>query len=63
MLWSLSYRFFFIGDKIATDHFRHEIIPKLKKNDRLKFAPDVALNIVIGKVKPRCKFSYKVLKE
>ena len=60
---SLSYNFYFIGDKVADGYFKDEIIPSLKASNRLKFAQDVALNRVRDKEKPRCKLLYKVLKE
>ena len=51
-----------IGDKISADHFKDEIAPSLKANNRLKFDQDVALNHVREKGKPRRKPSYKLLK-
>ena len=44
MLCSLSYSFYFVGDKIDDDCFKDEITPSLKSNDRLKFFQDVAMN-------------------
>ena len=35
----------------------------LRANDRLTFSQDMALNHASEKVKPRCKLSYKLLKE
>ena len=52
-----------IGDKIAADHFKDEIAPLLKANNRLKLAQYVALNNVREKVKPQCEISYKLFKE
>ena len=46
MFCSLSYEFYFIGDEIASDHFKDEMTPLLKANDELKFAQDMALNNV-----------------
>ena len=60
---SLSSTFFLIVDKIAADLFKDGITTYLKANDRLKFAQDMAINIVREKVKPRTKFYYKTLKE
>ena len=50
VLCSLSSEFYFIGDKIAADHFWKKITPSLKKNDGIQFAEDVVLNHVIEKV-------------
>ena len=60
---SLSYEFYFIGDKIAADNFKYEITPSLKANARLKFYQDATLNCAIYKEKIRYKLSYKVLNE
>ena len=60
---SLSSALFFIGDNIFADHFKEEITPSLKANNRLTFSQDVAFNHVSEKGKPQCKLSYKVLKE
>ena len=46
VICSLSYTFFFVGNKIAADCFKEEIIRSLKSNDRLKFAQDGAFNRV-----------------
>ena len=46
MFCSLSYSFYLIGDKIAADDFKDGIKPSIKLNDRLKFAQDVAMDIV-----------------
>ena len=40
-VFSLLSIFFFVGDKIATDHFEYLITPFCKPNDRLKFSQDV----------------------
>ena len=53
----------FIGDKIASGHFKDEITPSLKADDKIKCFQGVALNRVRNKGKPRCKLSYKVLNE
>ena len=52
MLCSLSSEFYFVGDKIATDSFKDEIAPYIKKNKRLKIPQYVAINHVREKVKP-----------
>ena len=39
---SLSSAFLFVGNKVAADYFKDEIIPSLKENNRLKLADDVA---------------------
>ena len=44
VLSSLSSALFFIGDKIAVDWFKDEMIPSLKAKNRLKFPEDLALN-------------------
>ena len=49
VLFSFSSLFYLIGDKIATDCLKYEIIPSLKANDRLKLDQDVALNHVRDK--------------
>ena len=36
--------FFFVGEKVDTDHFKYDIIPSLKIKDRFKFSPDAAMN-------------------
>ena len=59
----LSYSFYFIGDKMYADCFLDKTTPSLKANDRLKFYQDVAFNRVEEKGNPRCKISYKILKE
>ena len=51
MLCPLEYKFDFIGDKIAANHFKDKITSSLKGNDRFKFSRDVALNRVIEKGK------------
>ena len=61
--FSFLYSFFFIGNKFSADRFKDGITPSLKANDRLTFSQDVALNYVRDKGKPRCKLSYKLLKE
>ena len=38
---SLSFVFYFVGDKILSNRFKDEINPSLKANKRLKFAQDV----------------------
>ena len=63
MFCSLSYVFFFIGDKIDADHFKDKITPSLNSDDRLKLDQDVVMDLVREKVKPQCKLSYKLLKE
>ena len=52
MFCSLSSSFYFIGDKIADDHFKDEIAPSLKANDKLKFAQYLTLNRVRENGKP-----------
>ena len=37
VLYALSYKFYFIGDKMSTGNFKDEITTLLKANDRLKF--------------------------
>ena len=58
---SLLFVFYFIGNKIAIYHFKDEIKPLLKSNDRLKFAQDVVVDSVQEKVKPRSIFHIKYL--
>ena len=61
---SLSYAFYFIGDKIAADRcYKDEIISSLKLNDRIIFSQDVTLINVREMGKPRCKILCKVLKK
>ena len=55
VFYSLSYEFYYIGNKIADDHFKDDITPSLKANYRLKFAQNISFNHVRDKVKPRCK--------
>ena len=44
-MFSIHYHLiYFVGDKVAADHFKDEIIPLLKANDRLKYAQYVAMN-------------------
>ena len=62
MLFSLSYAFYFVGNKTAADRFKDEITPLIKSNRRLKFAQDVAMNHVREKGKPLCKLSYTLFK-
>ena len=56
----ISCAFFFVGNKVATDHFKDENIPPLKESYRLKFSDDVEINHVRWKEKSRCKISYKL---
>ena len=60
---SLSSVFFFIGDKVAADILKDEIIPLINAKDRLKFSQDVALNNFIVKGKPQFKLSYILFEE
>ena len=53
----------FIADKIASGHFKDEIMPSIKENDGFKLSQDVASNHVREKVKQRCKLPYTLLKE
>ena len=53
MFCSLSFEFYFIGDKIAANGFKYEISPLLKVNDRIVFSQDVVLNNVREKGKPQ----------
>ena len=46
MLCSLSSVFYFIGDKISAHCLKDDIKPSLRANSRLKYALDVALNLV-----------------
>ena len=59
---SLLSEFFFVGDKIAANHFKDAIIPSLKANDRPKFSQDVEMNHAKEKVKTQCKNLYKAFK-
>ena len=45
--------FFIVGDKIAADHIKDEIIPSLKVNFRLKFSQYMVMNHVREKEKPQ----------
>ena len=53
MFCSLSYSFYFVGDKIAADFFKYKITPLLKSNERLTIAQDVTMKYVREKGKPR----------
>ena len=44
-------------------HFKDEIKPSVKANDRLKFTQYVEINSVIDKVKTRCTLSYRLFKK
>ena len=49
----MPYEFFFVGEKVAADYFKDDIIPLLKIKSRLKFDQDVVLDHVREKGKPR----------
>ena len=59
----MSSESYFIYDIISADYFKEEITPSLKANYRLILSQDGALNHVRDKGIPRCKISYKLLKE
>ena len=58
---SLSYSFYFVGDKIAADFFKYKITPLLKSNERLTIAQDVTMKYVREKGKPRWKSRIKTI--
>ena len=60
---SLSYLLFFYRNINNADHFKDEIIPLIKANDKLKFAQNVELNDERDKGDQLYQPSYKVLKE
>ena len=62
MFCSLSYEFFFVGNKKIGDIFKDTITTSIKANYRLKFARYVTTDNVREKGKPRWKISYKVFK-
>ena len=64
LLCSVNYHmFFFVGDKVAAEYFKDEIIYLLKEKYRLKLSLDVSLNNARYKGIPRCKLSYKLFYE
>ena len=54
--------FYFLGDKIAADHFKNEITSLLKANYRLKFAQNVEMNWVRDKGNHNTNYCIKYLR-
>ena len=42
----MVYEFYPVSDKFSDDHYKDEVIPSIKANDRPKSAKDVAMNHV-----------------
>ena len=55
LFFSISYSFFFVGDKIVAGAFKDEIKPSLIVRGRLTVDQDVATNHVREKGKQQCK--------
>ena len=56
---SVVYEFYPVSDKFSDDHYKDEVIPSIKANDRPKSAKDVAMNHVRDMGKQRWKIWYE----